>query len=165
MVLQDPKISVVFPNKVSILVLMEVSFRHNLREFIDEPIISFNPCFNGSIFQTSINQFYKAIKRVSILVLMEVSFRLCKTFAPQSISFVSILVLMEVSFRHGFMILILSELFGFNPCFNGSIFQTPISTLPSAKELCFNPCFNGSIFQTLCRHYGITPFALFQSLF
>ena len=37
---------------------------------------SFNPCFNGSIFQTrGVSSLILAITLVSILVLMEVSFR------------------------------------------------------------------------------------------
>ena len=37
---------------------------------------------------------------------------------------------------------------GFNPCFNGSIFQTEIARGMPMRAMRFNPCFNGSIFQT-----------------
>ena len=60
---------------VSILVLMEVSFRPN-NDVQDRFILSrFNPCFNGSIFQTAIASSNEHETHVSILVLMEVSFR------------------------------------------------------------------------------------------
>ena len=85
---------------------------------------------------------------------MEVSFRpVLKSYITTQSSSVSILVLMEVSFRHYFFLKgILGMLFGFNPCFNGSIFQTggDGSTAWSPTANCFNPCFNGSIFQTEC---------------
>ena len=63
---------------VSILVLMEVSFRLHSEAFLMERgILGFNPCFNGSIFQTrEINLGNRRRPGVSILVLMEVSFRL-----------------------------------------------------------------------------------------
>ena len=88
---------------VSILVLMEVSFRLLLNGELPLWKVCFNPCFNGSIFQTSVGWLLLLVSSVvSILVLMEVSFRLGHVFHRwiQDI-LVSILVLMEVSFRQG----------------------------------------------------------------
>ena len=163
--------------------------------------LSFNPCFNGSIFQTRAPAFpwpqrvvfvsilvlmevsfrltssneHETHRSVSILVLMEVSFRQHYTINRLVKSYVSILVLMEVSFRQRQLpmlttlllrvsILVLMEVsfrlgwlagcqwsrhFCFNPCFNGSIFQTASLQKDGGKTIArFNPCFNGSIFQT-----------------
>ena len=171
---------------------MEVSFRHLNSAFSHQNKMGFNPCFNGSIFQTqSPGLSQEAPDFVSILVLMEVSFRHC--IGEVTVGYyvgVSILVLMEVSFR-----LSLTTTSGhshrcFNPCFNGSIFQTlfkgkqiywintvsilvlmevsfrPLSLLsiPNTVKR-FNPCFNGSIFQTPASHPSHPQESGFQSLF
>ena len=88
---------------------------------------SFNPCFNGSIFQTPLMTTKSSLEtiEVSILVLMEVSFRREIEIPEVTIYvIVSILVLMEVSFRPEMFLKCFTKLSGFNPCFNGSIFQT-----------------------------------------
>mgnify|MGYP006980370957 CR=1 FL=1 len=111
---------------VSILVLLEVSFRRRrhhheetsgdefqslfywkylsdkvLRFYLSVSFNCFNPCFIGSIFQTP------CCFRSSV-------FRIC----------VSILVLLEVSFRPFVGMRVKKQLSCFNPCFIGSIFQT-----------------------------------------
>ena len=81
---------------------------------------------------------------------MEVSFR-PREWVTREISAlrVSILVLMEVSFRHTGRKCHCPKEFSFNPCFNGSIFQTVQLLINKVEKLeGFNPCFNGSIFQT-----------------
>ena len=98
---------------------------------------------------------------------MEVSFRPGITPRRVSSLLVSILVLMEVSFRlqHGH--LLPTQTLGFNPCFNGSIFQTAvIIVFVAIVGASFNPCFNGSIFQTY-EHKIIDrkEYDAFQSLF
>ena len=73
---------------VSILVLVEVSFRHaqHLREVLRSGSV-FNPCFSGSLFPTS-GQGTETDVRLgafSILVLVEVSFRLDPDEQPTGI--------------------------------------------------------------------------------
>ena len=101
----------------------------------------FNPCFNGSIFQTFYRLFWHFLgSYVSILVLMEVSFRLLPLKQRSFTTVVSILVLMEVSFRLFGLKKVIILPFSFNPCFNGSIFQT------STNALFFE---NTAVFQSL----------------
>ena len=83
---------------VSILVLMDVSFRRGRCGFRLVCIDCFHPCFNGCVFQTYFSVLNENLKNVSILVLMDVSFRQ-KMNQKEKQEKVSILVLMDVSFR------------------------------------------------------------------
>ena len=38
---------------------------------------------------------------------------------------------------------------GFNPCFNGTLFETPSAIITMQRHSCFNPCFNGTLFETI----------------
>ncbi len=120
---------------VSILVLMDLSFRpdcsHCERGGKNVSILvlmdlSFRPSFKRC---TNIH------KRVSILVLMDLSFRLLLKSWMLWLEFVSILVLMDLSFRRGTMRATAFDGIGFNPCFNGFIFQTATDPMNS----CVNP--------------------------
>ena len=53
----------------------------------------------------------------------------------------------------------------FNPCFIGSIFQTPNQASLAVPQARFNPCFIGSIFQTADVDKDNITATLFQSLF
>ena len=62
---------------------------------------------------------------------------------------VSILVLMELSLRrHGKNILMLMKK-SFNPCFNGTLFETREPVSEDGSITGFNPCFNGTLFETV----------------
>ena len=133
------------------------------RLVIDDPIclLGFNPCFIGSIFQTmgkaqSRMQRY----RVSILVLLEVSFRpLLKIYNDAEKLFQSLFYWKYLS---DFIrpITATGFLICFNPCFIGSIFQTGRGPdLYDCFGLGFNPCFIGSIFQT---YLGYRIYDLFR---
>ena len=85
---------------VSILVLVEVSFRLEPPSRLVCSVSCFNPCFSGSLFPTSWHPGRSGQSgHVSILVLVEVSFRLGAVFQCVPRLRVSILVLVEVSFR------------------------------------------------------------------
>ena len=110
---------------VSILVLMEVSFRHRYASSLLFEASRFNPCFNGSIFQTfsthsvaSFGEGFNPCFNGSIFQTLLSGVQLGSSIQ------VSILVLMEVSFRRLSTHWVASSGEGFNPCFNGSIFQT-----------------------------------------
>ncbi len=127
---------------VSILVLLEVSFRPLSKAKGNMYSWGFNPCFIGSIFQTFV------LRRENIVF---------KSFNPCFIG--SIFQTGTTSWsaddsRHGF-----------NPCFIGSIFQTSQKVFSFFLRESFNPCFIGSIFQTLCRMLTQSFFSRFQSLF
>ena len=78
----DRFLAVIFLD-VSILVLMEVSFRRMPYSASEGHMSRFNPCFNGSIFQTPLVTYrYTLNNSVSILVLMEVSFRQKPVYTP-----------------------------------------------------------------------------------
>ena len=153
---------------VSILVLMEVSFRHILERTVTVGTdrVSILVLMEVS-FRQVVTTEKEVVYTVSILVLMEVSFR--RPVHWGNISgriWVSILVLMEVSFRLLEFHLLFGLLYSFNPCFNGSIFQTLEKRAPHAVlSSRFNPCFNGSIFQTIMIEKDNGRKSMFQSLF
>ena len=105
---------------------MEVSLRLFYTSCTSLSHYSFNPCFNGSISETSYGKYLYSFKKdVSILVLMEVSLRLI------------------------YLLTIIIPYMSFNPCFNGSISETIYLGIVNSVLISFNPCFNGSISETM----------------
>ena len=102
---------------VSILVLVEVSFRRHI-------------LLVGSRHRL-----------VSILVLVEVSFRLQNASDDLCRWLVSILVLVEVSFRPNAGALVPMTIRSFNPCFSGSLFPTVATRVYSAPTAEFQSLF------------------------
>ena len=160
---------------VSILVLLEVSFRHTHGKILQKGGESFNPCFIGSIFQTfSIAFLRKALFQFQSLFywkyLSDTGFKVIRNFIDamfQSLFYwkylsdatlynprfpycdVSILVLLEVSFRQDIFDYLEYEEVVFQSLFYWKYLSDIILTdgyLTLRKS--FNPCFIGSIFQT-----------------
>ncbi len=112
-------------NRVSILILMDVSFWQKHKEAPSQDKESFNPYFNGCIVLTCFGLICIIIPcRVSILILMDVSFWLR---------------LWNISYP---------DIICFNPYFNGCIVLTIPRFWTKPTPFCFNPYFNGCIVLT-----------------
>ena len=110
---------------VSILVLMDESFRRKYILMLEGWEEHFHPCFNGWVFQTIEKASTIIDMDISILVLMDESFRQITKYTNRFIRRVSILVLMDVSFRLFLAVLNIQHIcLSFHPCFNGCVFQT-----------------------------------------
>ena len=86
---------------------------------------------------------------VSILVLLEVSLRQNQAQLSLWLWVVSILVLLEVSLRPPRGNVPGAAKLCFNPCFIGSISETPSIENNTSAPSSFNPCFIGSISETV----------------
>ncbi len=128
---------------VSILVLMELSLRHPNRSPQNYNKKSFNPCFNGTLFETDQLWYGKegdvwGFNPCFNGTLFETPSLRWITFMSYN---VSILVLMELSLRHYSTDPVFSLIESFNPCFNGTLFETPSASRLSCMRAPFQSLF------------------------
>ena len=111
---------------VSILVLMESPYQHNLFATYTLDQKGFNPCFNGIALST--------LSSFLIMLFPSLCFNPCFNGIALSTYEISINHLIEESF---------------NPCFNGIALSTGAinKTIPIGWS--FNPCFNGIALSTI----------------
>ena len=154
--------------QVSILVLMDLCIKTPIPVVDYDWTVSFNPCFNGSMYKNGEAEFSHHQKGiVSILVLMDLCIKTGGTLSGAE-----------------------AQLSCFNPCFNGSMYKNVIYLILQkqkqgvsilvlmdlciktyrlliiyVKYLSFNPCFNGSMYKNYNPAQLAVCHSSFQSLF
>ena len=113
--------------QVSILVFLDMEFRHINRSRLKVDTRSFNPCFSGYGIQTYNSADPKgSLLQVSILVFLDMEFRHQQFPVFVWHIWVSILVFLDMEFRLGFILIQVPKKMSFNPCFSGYGIQTAL---------------------------------------
>ena len=136
---------------VSILVFLEWPLGRKMKFEGGWSTSSFNPCFSGMAFGTTVERNNTAIiARVSILVFLEWPLGRPDQRHNPSGPLVSILVFLEWPLGQNTTLKVSStEVVSFNPCFSGMAFGTMArSRAPRSRPCSFNPCFSGMAFGT-----------------
>ena len=162
------KLTAIYPAlfyKVSILVFLDMEFRHQIRIATRQNKRGFNPCFSGYGIQTNIISTIVSPLKVSILVFLDMEFRQTVQNIWQ-ISYQSFNPCFSgYGIQTSFVAAITIKIISFNPCFSGYGIQTYSARSKVTSAFGFNPCFSGYGIQTrLNRPADLISF-VFQSLF